>query len=90
MARAVVDPEDLRRFAVALKNFNAELQTQTAGIHQQFTKLSETWRDQEQAKFADEFEQMVRALTKFVEASEKQVPTLLHKAAAIQQYLGQR
>ena len=90
MARAIVDPEELRRFAIELKRFNGDLQGQVASIHRQFGKLGETWRDQEHAKFAEDFEKMVRALSKFVEESDKQVPLLLRKAERIQDYLDQR
>jgi len=90
MAKAMVDPAELRRFASELKRFNDTLQAEVLSIRRQFTRLGETWRDQEQAKFAQDFEQMVHVLTRFAEASTKQVPTLLRKAEAIQQYLDQR
>ncbi len=87
MGKAVVDPDDLSRFAAELKRFNGELQAQLTGIHRQFVKLGETWRDQEHAKFAEDFERMVVVLAKFAAASEKQVPLLLRKAEAIRDYL---
>ena len=90
MARAIVDPEELRRFAAELKRFNGDLATQLAGIHRQFVRLGETWRDQEQARFAEDFEHMVNVLAKFAAASERQVPLLLRKAESIQDYLDQR
>jgi len=90
MARAIVDPEDLHRFATDLKRFSSELQGEIAGIHRQFVKLGETWRDQEHAKFAEEFEQLIHVLTRFVDASEKHVPLLLRKAERIRDYLEQR
>ena len=90
MAKAVVDPHELRRFAAELKRFSGNLQAELLGIHRQFKRLGESWRDQEQAKFAEEFERMVQALSKFAELSDKQVPLLLRKAEAIQNYLDQR
>ena len=90
MAKAVVDPDELRRFAGELKRFTGNLQADLVGIHRQFVRLSETWKDQEHAKFAEEFERMVRVLTQFSETAEKQVPSLLRKAEAIQNYLDQR
>jgi uncharacterized protein YukE len=90
MARAVVDPNELRRFAAELKRFNGELQSSLTGIHRQFVRLGETWRDQEHAKFAEDFERMVHVLSKFTETAEKQVPLLLRKAESIQNYLDQR
>ena len=88
MGKAVVDPEELRRFAFDLKRFNNEMQTQIVSIQRRFVKLSDTWQDQEQAKFADDFGKMIATLGKFVEASDKHIPYLLRKAQKIQDYLG--
>jgi uncharacterized protein YukE len=90
MARAVVDPEELRRFAADLKRFNNDLKGEISSIHHRFVKLGETWQDQEQAKFAEQFEQMIRALAKFADAADKHVPFLLRKAERIKEYLDQR
>ena len=35
--QAIVDPDDLHRFAVELKRFTSDVQVQVAGIHRQFT-----------------------------------------------------
>ena len=89
MPQAIVDPEELHRFAVELKRFGGDVQVQLAGIHRQFTKLGETWQDQEHSKFAGEFQHMLSAVAKFVTASEEQVPLLIRKAEAIRRYLEQ-
>jgi uncharacterized protein YukE len=90
MSKAIVNPEELRRFAADLRRFNNELKGDITGIHHRFIKLSETWQDQEQAKFAELFEQMMRMLAKFADAADKQAPLLLRKAEKIQEYLDQR
>jgi len=90
MARAVVNPDELRRFAFELRRFNDDLKGKLTAIHRQFAKLGETWQDQEHQKFADAFEQMVRTMGKFVDASERHIPFLLRKAERIQEYLDQR
>jgi uncharacterized protein YukE len=88
--QAIVDPEDLHRFAVDLKRFSSEVQLQISGIHRQFSRLGDTWQDQEHAKFAAEFQHMTSVMAKFVTAADEQVPTLLRKAEAIRRYLEQR
>jgi len=88
MARAVVDPEELRRFALELKRFNTEVQGQATAIQRRFARLGETWQDQEHAKFAEEFEKMLQSLNRFVDTSDKHIPILLRKAQKIQEYLG--
>ena len=90
MAKAIVDPAELRRFAQELKKFSVDLQQQTGILNARMATLAQTWRDQEQAKFADEFETTVRTLQRFIAASEVHVPYLLRKAEAAESYLNQR
>ena len=90
MSKAVVDPDELRRFASDLKRFNTDLARNAQLIHSRFNALGETWRDQEQRRFAEEFEQMLRALTRFTRATDEQVPFLMRKAERIEEYLNQR
>jgi uncharacterized protein YukE len=90
MAKAVVDPEHLNRFAGNLRHFTTDLREQSQNLHLQFTRLGDTWRDQEQAKFAEEFTQMLAALERFAVTAEAQIPVLQRKAAAIAQYLRNR
>jgi len=90
MARAIVDPEELRRFAHDLKRFNTELQGQLSALHGRLVELGQTWRDQEQKKFSEEFEKTIRVLSRFVNASDQHIPFLLRKAERIDEYLQQR
>ena len=90
MAKAVVDPGELRRFAQELKRFNTTLRDQAGVLGARFNELTETWRDQEHAKFAEEFEQTMRVLTRFADAADRQIPFLLRKAEKIEEYLQQR
>lgn len=90
MSQAIIDPNEVRRFAQNLKRFNGELQAQMSMLHGQLTALSQSWRDKEQQKFADEFAQTMQSIGRFVEASEQHVPFLLRKAERIEEYLRQR
>lgn len=88
--QAVVSPEDLERFARDLKQFNAQLRDSMSRLQGQFANLGETWRDQEQQKFAREFEQTMRVLQQFMHTAEIQIPFLLRKAQRARDYLNQR
>jgi uncharacterized protein YukE len=90
MSKAIVDPAELRRFANNLKHFNNELQHQLAVLQGQFAGLGDTWRDQEQERFAQQFGEAVLVLTRFMETSQQQIPYLLRKAERIEEYLQQR
>lgn len=87
MGKAIVDPEELRRFAQDLKRFNNELKNQMQILNGRFIALGQTWRDQEQRKFAQQFEETVRTLNRFMEVSVEQIPFLLRKAEQIDEYL---
>lgn len=84
-----MDPEQVRRFAEELKRFNADLQTRMSGLQARFAQLGDSWQDQEQVKFADEFKQTMKALNKFMELSNQHGPYLLRKAQRIEEYLNQ-
>lgn len=90
MPQAIVDPEELRRFARNLKKFNAEMQERITALGTQLAALGKTWRDQEHQKFAEEFEVQIRVISRFTEVTEEHIPYLLRKAEIIEQYLQQR
>jgi uncharacterized protein YukE len=87
MPQAIVDPAELRRFAHNLKQFVLDLQQRLQVLHSQMLSLGDTWRDQEHEKFAEEFQQTMLVLKRFMEAAEKQIPFLLRKAEKIEEYL---
>lgn len=88
--QAVADPEDLERFARELKQFNGQLRDSMSRLQGQFGRLGDTWRDQEHQKFAQEFEQTMRVLNRFMQSSDQQIPFLLRKAQRLRAYLNQR
>ena len=90
MAQAIIDPEQVRRFAEELKRFNSDLQNSLSALQARFAALGDTWQDQEHEKFSDEFKQAMKALKKFVELSKEHTPYLLRKAQRIEEYLNQR
>jgi uncharacterized protein YukE len=90
MPQAIVDPEELRRFAQSLKKFSGDVQERVSSLGAQMVALERTWRDQEQKKFSEEFEQHIRTIGRFVEVIERHIPYLHRKADIIDEYLQQR
>jgi uncharacterized protein YukE len=90
MAQAIMDPEEVRRFASELKRFNEDIQNKLSSLQARFAALGATWQDQDHEKFAEEFITTMKVLKKFTEVSEKHTPYLLRKAQRIEQYLDQR
>ncbi|WP_395745559.1 WXG100 family type VII secretion target [Prosthecobacter sp.] len=90
MAQAIMNPEEVRRFAQELKRFNTEMVQRAASLQSRFTSLGETWQDAEHEKFAAEFNTTMKAIKRFMEMSEQHTPFLLRKAQRIEEYLAQR
>ena len=90
MPQAMMDPEQVRRFAEELQRFNRDLQNRMGSLQARFSGLGDSWQDQEQEKFATEFTQLMKTLKSFLELSDRHTPYLLRKAERIQQYLDQR
>ena len=89
MAKANVDPAEMRRFARDLKRFNTELQTLVGSLHARMSNLEKSWRDQEQRRFAEEFEQTMKTLQRFLKTSDEHATFLNRKAEHIEEYLRQ-
>ena len=90
MPQAIVDPEELRRFALSLKKFSGDVQERIKSLNGQLAALERTWRDQEQKKFAEEFQQQIQAFARLIEMIDRHIPYLLRKAEIIEEYLQQR
>ncbi|KAA1259434.1 hypothetical protein LF1_19660 [Rubripirellula obstinata] len=88
MSQAVVDPESLRQFAAHLKRFSEDLKQQSTGLASQMNQLEQTWRDEQQRKFGQEFSEQMRQMAKLIQSTEQHVPYLLRKAEQIDAYLG--
>lgn len=89
MAQAIVDPGELRRFAQLLRRFNEELGEKSGVVAAHLSHLSQTWRDQENVRFSEEFSANMKALARFVESNEQFIPYLLRKAQLVEEYLQQ-
>ncbi len=90
MSQAIVDPNELRRFAQSLRKFNIELEDRMSSLAAQLHALGTTWRDQEYQKFSEEIEAHMKAIGRYIEATNQHTPYLIRKAERIEEYLQQR
>ncbi|WP_442506677.1 WXG100 family type VII secretion target [Novipirellula sp. SH528] len=88
MNQAVVDPEQLRQFAAHLHRFSEEMKQRSASLASQMNQLEQTWRDEQQRKFAEEFTTQMRQISRLIQSTEEHVPYLMRKAEQIDAYLG--
>jgi WXG100 family type VII secretion target len=88
--QAIVNPQELEQFAKNLKQFNSQLQTMTTSLNGQFRQLGDTWRDQQHARFAQEFQQTMQVIQRFLKISEEHIPFLLEEARLANEYLKYR
>ena len=52
MNQAIVDPEQLRQFASHLHRFTEDLKERSTALGSQMNELEQSWRDEQQRKFA--------------------------------------
>jgi uncharacterized protein YukE len=90
MGQAIVDPQELRRFATRLRHFSTEVLGQMQIVQRQLSALSATWRDAEHQKFAEEFQQQLATFGRFVESTSEYVPYLVRNAERVEEYQQQR
>lgn len=86
MAQANADPDAMLDFVRALREFNSTV----AGLHShltaRFMKLSDSWKDADQQRFAQQFDLTTKNLRAFVEFSEAHIPVLTKKAEHLKEY----
>jgi len=87
MGNIVANPDELRKFAQALKAFNSTVEQEMKILNAKFSRLGETWRDNEHRKFSEEFKLMMGAVNKFNRYSKPLIPNLLKKAKYLEEYL---
>jgi uncharacterized protein YukE len=90
MGQAIVDPQELRRFAARLRHFSEEVMSQMQNVQRQLAALGSTWRDQEHKKFEEEFAQQLNTFGRFVQSTGEYVPYLIRKAERVEEYQQQR
>ncbi len=90
MSSVISDPQEIRRFQSALRQFNQEVSTNTSRIQGQLNGLGSTWRDQEYQKFADQLNQVIQSFQQYLQNAEGYLRYLDNKAEPLERYLGQR
>jgi len=87
MPQAVGDPDELDRFAHSLQQFVDSLNDAVGNLNGAFASLGDTWQDEKQAQFQEEYNALVLQLKQFETSALDQIPYLSALAARLREYL---
>lgn len=86
MAKNVfIEPERIRKFASDLASFRSDINELTDRLSGNLSRLSESWQDQEFAKFKEVFDSTQQRLRKFSVEVEQTIPKLERDARAAEE-----
>lgn len=88
MSQVIVDPDELRRFAVFLEQSIRNLRDGQRGLQRGHQVLADAWRDSKYNNFAKSFDQTLPALERFCKEAEAYAAFLRRKAQLADRYLG--
>ena len=86
MANVIVDPEEMRKFANYLLKLAMDLRTMKMETRYKMHHLNQSWRDNENARFVQQFEQELKPLDKLIQMAEDYRRFLLLKASTLDNY----
>lgn len=88
MSQVYANPQEIRNFQQALRQFNGEVQTSTTRVHSQLNSLASTWRDAEYQRFSQELETVLKTFERYLQSADSYVRHLDQKARALESYQG--
>lgn len=86
--RVDVNIDELEKFAHQLKDFNNQLEQITDKIQGQIQNLGDTWRDEQYAKFVEEWYSTFRSVDRYLNISPDYVRHLLIMAHKLRDAYG--
>lgn len=83
--KVFVDPKRLREFAADLKSFRSNVLELTGRLEGNLRQLSDSWRDEQFARFQDAFRTAQQRLRQFADEIEQTTPKLEKDAQAAEE-----
>jgi len=81
------NPDEMRQFAYHLNKLAMDFRGLKDSTRAKMSHLNQSWRDKENAQFAQQFEQEVKPLDKLIQTAEEYSNFLKKKAATLDNYL---
>lgn len=87
MADVHGNPDEMRQFAYHLNKLAMDFRGLKDATRAKMNHLCQSWRDNENAQFAQQFEQEIKPLEKLIQTAEEYSNFLKKKAATLDVYL---
>lgn len=81
------NPDEMRQFAYHLKKLAMDFRGLKDSTRVKMNHLNQSWRDNENAQFAQQFEQDIKPLEKLIETAEKYSDFLKKKASKLDDFI---
>lgn len=87
MADVHGNPDEMRQFAYHLNKLAMEFRGLRDSTRSKMNHLNQSWRDNENAQFVQQFEQDVKPLEKLIDTAEKYSAFLKKKASKLDDFI---
>ena len=87
MPQVIVNPDELRRFAVALDELRESLQQKKFNTSHSFEQLRQSWKDAKYNEFEKTFTSTSQELEQFLKMTKSYADFLRKKSAKLDRYL---
>ena len=87
MPRVIVDPSELRQFALALEHAIEQIRSRKSALASSFNDLHGYWKDKKETEFEELFKETMSRLESFLKRSEDLAVFLRRKAKLGDGYL---
>jgi uncharacterized protein YukE len=81
------NPDEMRQFAYHLNKLAMDFRSLRDSTRSKMNHLNQSWRDNENAQFAQQFEHDIKPLEKLIQTAEEYANFLKKKAATLDVYL---
>jgi len=87
MSQVHGNPDEMRQFAYHLNKLSRDIRGLRDSTRVKMSHLNESWRDNENSQFVQQFEQDVKPMEKLIQTAEEYSNFLKKKAATLDAYL---
>jgi uncharacterized protein YukE len=88
MTKAIVDPDELRRFSNHLDGLADALRSEKSKVNGDLNNLKDVWKDAKYRQFQLNYDEISRGMDEFVRSTMTYANYLRKKAALADRYLG--